>query len=106
MGPSWWSSRPARRAWAWSEVARGSRAYVKPSSSRACAVVASLWQVPDAESAQLMPRFIANLVAGESQAAARKAQLTEIASRKRLYRGAHPYFWAAFTVTGIPVLDR
>jgi CHAT domain-containing protein/tetratricopeptide (TPR) repeat protein len=60
------------------------------------AVVAALWKVPDAETAELMTAFFDNLAAGKGKAdALREAQRSLIRSGRK-----HPFYWAAFTLTG------
>jgi tetratricopeptide (TPR) repeat protein len=62
-------------------------------------VMASLWSVDDASTRELMERFYTHLQEGTSKAGAlRAAQMELIAEGKY----AHPYYWAAFGVTGDP----
>ncbi|MBM3818315.1 MAG: CHAT domain-containing protein [Acidimicrobiia bacterium] len=62
------------------------------------AVLASLWNVNDASTAALMARFYGALAeGGPIDEAARDAKLAFLAGDARL---RHPYYWAAFVVTG------
>ncbi len=60
----------------------------------ASSIVASLWKVDDLATAELMARFYAELDRTNKREALRTAQL----ETKKKY--AHPYYWAAFQLTG------
>jgi CHAT domain-containing protein len=60
----------------------------------ASTIVASLWQVDDRATSDLMTKFYGNLEHGDKREALRQAQLD---ARNRY---AHPYYWAAFQLTG------
>jgi CHAT domain-containing protein/tetratricopeptide (TPR) repeat protein len=64
-------------------------------------VLSSLWQVPDRETAQLMIGFFDKLSAGKDRATALAQTQRELIRRHRQRSdAAHPFFWAAFTLTG------
>ena len=65
----------------------------------ASTVVASLWSVDDAATAELFDEFYARLAGGSGRAEAlRQARWTLLARPER----AHPFYWAAFTLLGDP----
>ena len=65
------------------------------------AVVASLWQVPDAETAELMTGLFDQMAGGASPSAALAAAQRGLIRRRTAARGAaHPFYWAAFSVSG------
>lgn len=64
-------------------------------------VIATLWQIPDRDTVQLITALFRELANGKDRdEALRIAQRELIAFRKKNLGAAHPFFWAAFTVTG------
>jgi CHAT domain-containing protein/Flp pilus assembly protein TadD len=63
----------------------------------ASAVVASLWQVNDASTKELMVKFYQHLQTGLALAAALQQAQQEVRQQSDY---AHPYHWAAFVLTG------
>jgi tetratricopeptide (TPR) repeat protein len=64
-------------------------------------VVATLWKVPDLEAALTTVGFLESLEKGDGQADALKAiQAKLIQQRRDRFQAAHPYYWAAHTITG------
>ena len=63
-------------------------------------VASTLWSIPDEDTARLMKDFVQGITDGSRPSIAlRDAQRKFIAERRDLKDTAHPYFWAAFTVT-------
>lgn len=64
-------------------------------------VLASLWQVPDAPTVELMTGFFEKLGSGGGRAGAlRDAQMAMIEKRRKASGAAHPAVWAGFEITG------
>jgi CHAT domain-containing protein len=65
----------------------------------ASSVAATLWQVEDASTADLMIAFYANLKTSTNKASALREAKLSMLKNERL---AHPYFWASFVLIGEP----
>ncbi len=59
--------------------------------------VVSLWQVDDAGTSQLMPKFYSSVLQGKSPATALRDAQLQLLQDKTL---KNPYYWAAFTLQG------
>jgi len=68
----------------------------------AATVAASLWSVDDEATAAFMQAFYAGLRDGLGKAEALRAAQAAVRGDKAHPEWAHPYYWAAFTVTGDP----
>jgi CHAT domain-containing protein len=63
-------------------------------------VVSTIWQVPDRDSQLIVSGFFERLADKTPRAEAlRQAQLKRIQERRQRMGDAHPFFWAAWTVT-------
>jgi CHAT domain-containing protein len=66
-------------------------------------LVTSLFEVPDAETRNLMRRFYEGLDAGRGKLdALHTAQLDMLRTRRKDKAAAHPFFWASFVLIGDP----
>jgi CHAT domain-containing protein len=63
--------------------------------------LATLWMVPDEQTRELMGDLIKRWKSGTPAVTAlREAQLAAIARLRKEHGFAHPFLWAAFTITG------
>jgi CHAT domain-containing protein len=70
-------------------------------------VLASLWQGPDDETTLQMTAFMDALAAGKDRVEAlAQAQRQRILQRREKFGAAHPFNWAAFTLTGVATAQR
>jgi len=65
-------------------------------------VVSSLWSVDDEATGTLMARFYEHLLAGKGKAEALQAAQAEVRADPAHPEWAHPYYWAAFVLSGDP----
>ena len=65
-------------------------------------VVASLWNVDDEATAGLMEAFYTHLKNGMGKAEALRAAQSDLRQDERHPQWAHPFYWAAFVLTGDP----
>ena len=63
-------------------------------------VVASLWSVDDEATGTLMVRFYTHLLAGMGKAEALQTAQNEVRTDPAHPEWAHPYYWAAFVLSG------
>jgi CHAT domain-containing protein len=76
------------------EVAHLANGFVEAGSTT---IMASLWQVADASTAEVMERFYRELKAGKPTAEAKRLAELSLLCQKGF---AHPYFWAPFVLIG------
>lgn len=73
-----------------------SRAFLYAGAS---SLIASLWDIADQATSELMTRLYRGLLEGQPKAQAlRAAKLSLLATP----RTAHPYYWAPFLLSGLP----
>src|ERR1051326_8349075 len=66
-------------------------------------IVSTLFEVPDAESGQIMRSFYEGLKNKKNKLAAlHDSQLEMITERRKQEGAAHPFFWASFVLLGNP----
>lgn len=63
-------------------------------------VVSALWRVDDDATEELMLHFLQHYVAGRTRADALRAAMLVFLDRNRPVPEQHPYYWAAWTVSG------
>ncbi|MDC7996688.1 CHAT domain-containing protein [Gilvibacter sediminis] len=64
------------------------------------ATVASLWEVPDQATGQIMVEFYQNLKAGKTKSEALKLAKESFLAQHRGTKLAQPYYWAGFVIYG------
>ena len=67
----------------------------------ASTVASTLWQIPDAETAELMENFFTSIADGKTKSKAMQAAQIRLIESLTEKRGvAHPFYWAAFSISG------